>query len=79
MEDASHHGKVDMTIEFNGQYFLFEFKVVEDQPEGKALQQIDKGYADKYRGANWPIYLVGVEFSKVQRQIVGFEVGVGQA
>lgn len=68
VEDANYHGKVDMRIEFNSQYFLFEFTVVEDQPEGNALQQIkNKGYSDKYRGTNWPIYLVGVAFSKSQR------------
>lgn len=44
-------------------------------PAGKALQQIkDKAYADKYRHLQQPIYLLGVEFSKVNRNIVGFEV-----
>ena len=75
VEDASNHGKVDMTVKFDGHIFLFEFKVVEQLPEGKALQQIiDKGYADKYRHLGQPIHLIGVEFSKQQRQIVGFEV-----
>ena len=37
-----------MTVLFNGQVYLFEFKVVELLPEGRALQQIkDRGYADK--------------------------------
>lgn len=54
--------------------YLFEFKVVESAPEGRALQQIkDKAYADKYRAQGLPIYLIGVEFSKVQRNGVGFE------
>ena len=75
VEDASNHGKVDMTVEFNNNFYLFEFKVVDDQAEGKALQQIkDKGYADKYRGKGQVIYLIGVEFSKTARQVVGFEV-----
>lgn len=43
--------------------------------EGKALQQIkDPGYADKYRDLDQPIHLVEVEFSKVGRNVVGFEV-----
>ncbi|PIW09623.1 MAG: hypothetical protein COW39_03980, partial [Comamonadaceae bacterium CG17_big_fil_post_rev_8_21_14_2_50_60_13] len=47
--------------------------VVELTPEGRALQQIkDKGYADKYRARGEPIHLIGVEFSKVSRNIVGF-------
>ncbi len=44
-------------------------------PQGRALQQIkDRGYADKYRGRGEPIHLIGVEFSRAERNIVGFEV-----
>ncbi|MCG5514502.1 AAA family ATPase, partial [Ectothiorhodospira shaposhnikovii] len=75
VEDASHHGKVDMTVDFGGHLYLFEFKVVEQLPEGKALDQIKaKGYADKYRASGKPIHLIGVEFSREQRQIVAFDV-----
>ncbi|WP_412851496.1 ATP-binding protein [Ectothiorhodospira shaposhnikovii] len=75
VEDASHHGKVDMTVDFGGHLYLFEFKVVEQLPEGKALEQIKaKGYADKYRASGKPIHLIGVEFSREQRQIVAFDV-----
>jgi len=49
--------------------------VVEQLPEGKALEQIKaKGYADKHRASGKPIHLVGVEFSSVKRQIVAFDV-----
>ena len=75
VEDCTNHGRLDMTLKFNDQVYLFEFKVVELAPKGRALQQIkDKKYADKYRGLNQPIYLVGVEFSKKDRNIVEFEV-----
>ncbi|GEN29135.1 ATPase AAA [Halovibrio variabilis] len=75
VEDASHHGKVDMSVDFGGQLYLFEFKVVEQLPEGKALEQIKhKGYADKHRASGKPIHLIGVEFSSARRQIVAFEV-----
>ena len=75
VEDCTNHGRLDMTLKFNKQVYLFEFKVVELVPKGKALQQIkDKQYADKYRGLNQPIHLIGVEFSKKDRNIVGFEV-----
>ncbi|EHQ53647.1 hypothetical protein ECTPHS_13325 [Ectothiorhodospira sp. PHS-1] len=78
VEDASHHGKVDMTVDFGGHIYLFEFKVVEQLPEGRALAQIKaRGYADKYRSTGKPIHLIGVEFSSEQRQIVAFEVGRG--
>jgi hypothetical protein len=74
-EDVTNQGKLDMSVKFNGQIYLFEFKVVEDASEGKALQQIkDKKYADKYRALNQPIYLIGIEFSKKARNVVGFEV-----
>ena len=75
VEDCSNHGRLDMTLKFNEQVYLFEFKVVELAPDGKALQQIkDKRYAEKYRALNQPIHLIGVEFSKLDRNIVGFEV-----
>ena len=64
-----------MSVLFAGQVFLFEFKVVELSPQGRALQQIKTmRYADKYQGQGEPIHLNGVEFSKASRNIVGFEV-----
>ncbi|MCB1639705.1 MAG: PD-(D/E)XK nuclease domain-containing protein, partial [Thiothrix sp.] len=78
VEDCTNLGRLDMTLKFNGQVYLFEFKVVEVVPEGRALQQLgDKAYADKYRHLNQPIHLIGVEFSKDNRNVVGFEVEAG--
>ncbi|PIE02324.1 MAG: hypothetical protein CSA79_00075 [Thiothrix nivea] len=75
VEDCTNHGRLDMTLKFNQQVYLFEFKVVEMAPEGNALQQLkDKGYAEKYQHMGWPVYLVGVEFSRDERNVVGFEV-----
>ncbi len=75
LEDPTNHGRIDMTVLFNTQVFLFEFKVVELNPAGAALQQIkDQGYADKYKARGQPIHLIGVEFSKASRNIVGFEL-----
>ncbi|MBV5298490.1 MAG: ATP-binding protein [Rhodoferax sp.] len=74
LEDPTSFGRIDMTVLFNGQVFLFEFKVVELEPKGHALQQIKaQGYADKYKARGEPIHLIGVEFSKASRNIVGFE------
>ncbi|MDR2637380.1 MAG: PD-(D/E)XK nuclease domain-containing protein, partial [Zoogloeaceae bacterium] len=74
-EDTSNHGRLDMAVKFNGQVYLFEFKVVEGEAEGKALQQIkEKRYADKYPAQNQPVHLIGVEFSKKKRNVVGFAV-----
>ena len=75
LEETTNKGRIDMVVLFEGQVYLFEFKVVELTPEERALQQIkDKGYADKYRARCEPIHLIGVEFSKASRNIVGFEV-----
>ncbi len=75
LEDTTNFGRIDMAVLFEGQVFLFEFKVVELEPQGKALQQIKTlGYADKYRGRGEPVHLIGVEFSKDTRNVVGFEV-----
>ena len=75
VEDCSNQGRLDMALKFDGHVYLFEFKVVELVPEGRALQQIkDRGYADKYRGLNQPIHAIGVEFSRETRSVVGFEV-----
>ena len=74
-EDATSLGRIDLTLKFNGQVWLFEFKVVEQEPTGRALQQLkDRGYADKYRALGQPIHLIGIEFSREQRTLVGFEV-----
>lgn len=75
LEDTTHKGRIDMTVLFNGHVYLFEFKVVELAPEGKALQQLhERGYADKYRARGEPIHLIGIEFSRDSRSVVGFEV-----
>ncbi len=72
-EEASNAGRLDMAVRFNGNVYLFEFKVVELEPEGAALEQIkQRGYADKYRDRNELIHLIGVEFSREQRRVVGF-------
>jgi len=75
LEDTTNHGRIDMTVFFKQTVWLFEFKVVELVPEGRALAQLQaKGYAQKYMARGQPIHLIGVEFSKTERNIVGFEV-----
>jgi hypothetical protein len=74
-EKSSNAGRLDLVVKCNQQVYLFEFKVVELTPEGRALQQIkDKGYAKPYLALGQPIHQIGVEFSKVSRSVVGFEV-----
>jgi len=71
---VTSQGRIDLTVKLPERIYLFEFKVVELEPEGKALAQLKaKDYAAKYRAAGVPIHLVGIEFSKESRRVVGFE------
>jgi hypothetical protein len=75
VEDTTNHGRIDMAVLYQRRVFLFEFKVVEHAAKGEALRQIKaQGYAEKYRDRGEPIHLIGVEFSKLERNLVGFEV-----
>ncbi len=75
LEDSSNQGRLDMAVRCNGHLYLFEFKVVELVSSGAALEQIkERGYADKYRAEGLPIHLIGVEFSRDSRSVVGLEV-----
>ena len=78
VEDSTSHGRLDMAVRFNGNVYLFEFKVVEMAGEGAAMAQLkERGYAEKYRGRGEPIHLVAVEFSRDTRNVVAFEVEAG--
>ena len=75
VEDSTSHGRLDMAVRFNGNVYLFEFKVVEMSPEGTAMAQLKRRrYADKYRGRGEPIHLVAVEFSREERNLAAFDV-----
>ena len=75
VEDSTSLGRLDMAVRFNGNVYLFEFKVVELASEGGAMAQLKaKGYADKYRHLRQPIHLIGVEFSKASRNILALDV-----
>ena len=75
VEDSSNRNRVDLAVRAYGQVFLLEFKVVEREAEGRALTQLrERGYAEKYRGRGEPIHLVGVEFSRAERNLVSFAV-----
>ena len=75
VEDSSSHGRLDMAVLFNNNVYLFEFKVVELSSAGAALAQLkERHYADKYRALGQPIHLIGVEFSKDERNLAAFDV-----
>ena len=77
VKDSGSDGRLDMAVRFNDTVYLFEFKVVELSPEGSAMAQLQaKGYADKYRDLGEPIFMIGVEFSRETRNLIGFETAL---
>ena len=77
-EDVTNHGQVDMTLFFQNKVYVLEFKVIELTETGSALSQIkEKKYYEKYlSSAANEIYLIGVEFSRDNRNIVNYEYEV---
>ena len=74
VEEATARGRLDMAALGPGCVHVYEFKVVDRGQEGRALAQIrERGYADKYRHLGVPIRLIGMEFGREERNIVGFE------
>ncbi len=69
-EESTARGRSDLTVLHGGGVYLFEFKVADGKPEGRALAR-ERGYADKYRRPGVPVHLI--EFGRVERNIVGFE------
>ncbi len=75
VEETTNRGRLDMAVLAEGRCYLFEFKVVENEPQGRALEQLkEKAYHEKYQTICQEIYLIGVEFSKSERNLVRFEV-----
>ncbi|NWH05056.1 ATP-binding protein [Desulfobacter latus] len=71
-EETTNHGQLDMAVLFNENAYIFEFKVNELTQPSRALDQIkEKKYHEKYTGRD--IYLIGIEFSKNDRNITCFE------
>jgi len=71
-EDVTNRGRIDLTILWAGRAWLLEFKVLELSEPGRALAQIEaRGYHQKYTGQ--PVTLIGMEFSRAERNLVGFE------
>ena len=70
-EDASSHGRFDLSIQLGSNTYIIEFKVVKRKSKtNSALQQIiQRGYAAKYSGT---VYQIGIEFSETKRNVVAF-------
>jgi len=81
-EDVTNHGQVDLTVFLENNVYVFEFKVIEISEAGSTLAQIkERRYYEKYlkssgflnRDNPLSIYLVGVEFSKDNKNITIYE------
>jgi len=76
-EDTTNLGRIDLTIATPdmSQVYIIEFKVVENENRnGKALEQIkEKKYHEKYLNRAEEIIIIGIEFSKKDRNICKFE------
>ncbi len=74
VEDATNVGKLDMAVLLEKKCYIFEFKVVETDGKGIALSQLkEKKYYQKYKSHCKEIYLIGIEFSKKEKNIIHFE------
>ena len=74
-EESTSHGRADLAVRFRGSVYLFEFKTGGEKAVDAAMQQLRRGrYADRYRHLGQPIHLIGVAFSKEDRNLAGFRV-----
>lgn len=70
-EEVSHRGQVDLAIRYRDRVWLLEFKLDEVAGPDSALEQIKaRGYHHRYAGQQ--ITLIGINFSREQRNISGF-------
>ena len=74
-EDVSNFGKCDLAVSYGDKMYLFEFKVIDgEESTGEAIKQLQKkDYAAKYRGKYSNVLQIGIEFSGIKRQIVGWD------
>lgn len=73
VEESTGGGRADMVVRHEGGVGVFEFKV-DEEAEAALAQLRQRGYADKHRHSGQPVHLVGVAFSRRQRNIAAFEV-----
>lgn len=73
VEDATNHGRVDMSFTYKHNTFIFEFKT--DKAKEEPIQQIhERGYPQKYLQPEHNIWLIGIIFDRKERNIGQFIV-----
>jgi predicted type IV restriction endonuclease len=75
-EESSSHGRCDLVVDTREVVYIIEFKVTELTGDGQSgLEQIrSRGYHDQYVQAGREVILVGMDFSKKERNLTGFAV-----
>ncbi|MBU6185275.1 MAG: PD-(D/E)XK nuclease domain-containing protein [Cyanobacteria bacterium REEB444] len=64
-EDGTSQGRIDLTLRFQRQIYLFEFKLVERFPHESPLAQIhQRGYVETFLGEGIPVHCIGIRFSQ---------------
>ncbi len=70
VEESTNQGRLDMSILINSNRYIIEFKV----DDTNALGQIKENrYYEKYLDEGSDIYLVGITFSKKEKNVSSFE------
>ncbi len=74
-EITKHKGRLDLTVETEKFLYLMEFKL--DEPAENAIEQIkNRDYVKPYANSTKTIYLVGIGFSKVERNVAAWEAEI---
>ncbi len=72
-ELLTSRGRIDLAAAFAEQVYVMEFKC--NQSPQVALEQIlARGYAERYRESGKRVFLMGLEFSPEERNLVAWEV-----
>ncbi|XGB39760.1 MAG: PD-(D/E)XK nuclease domain-containing protein [Cyanobacteria bacterium LVE1205-1] len=73
-EDRTSQGRIDLTLRFQRQIYLFEFQLVERFPHESPLAQIhQRGYVEKFLGEGIPVYCIRIRFSQQLRNILEWQ------
>mgnify|MGYP000093885565 CR=1 FL=1 len=74
-EVTKHKGRLDLSVQTPKFLYLMEFKL--DEPAENAIQQIkNRDYIQSYTNVEKTIYLVGIGFSKTERNVAAWEVEI---
>ena len=74
-EITKHKGRLDLLVETDDYLYIMEFKL--DEPIKNAIQQIkNRQYAAPYKNSPKTVYLVGIGFSKEERNVEAWEAEI---